>query len=302
MTTPSGSRSEPHLEGSDSRPEFRVALFGVAEKFQRTLEIVTRHAVHNPYNFRLAENRSASNFDIALVDMTVSGGPEVAGTLQKLLNGRPVIQLGRRHDESRGPDELTHQQFASQVIEALNRFVESNLAAQAGMGAATEPLLPNPLQPQSEPELDPTQVTAGRRPRALVVDDSPTVRRQLAVALGQMGMDTEAVASAQEALELLAMREYELVFADVVMPELDGYQLTRQIKRDRNLKGMPVIILTSRSSPFDLAKGALAGCSSYLVKPVALQSLRDTVSRQLARAMILRKRSAQIVPPALSRA
>jgi len=119
MTTPSGSRSEPHLEGSDSRPEFRVALFGVAEKFQRTLEIVTRHAVHNPYNFRLAENRSASNFDIALVDMTVSGGPEVAGTLQKLLNGRPVIQLGRRHDESRGPDELTHQQFASQVIEAL---------------------------------------------------------------------------------------------------------------------------------------------------------------------------------------
>ncbi|MEZ5657200.1 MAG: hypothetical protein R3E83_01300 [Burkholderiaceae bacterium] len=46
---------------------------------------------------------------------------------------------------------------------------------------------------------------------------------------------------------------------------------------------MPVIILTSRSSPFDLARGALAGCSSYLVKPVSLQSLRDTVHRQLQR-------------------
>ncbi len=279
-----------------------MALFGVAEKFQRMLEIVTRHAVHNPYSFRLAENRSASNFDIALVDMTVSGGPEVAGTLQKLLNGRPVIQMGRRQDKSRGEDKLTHQDFASRVIDALNEFVETNLAAQAGMRSVDAPLLPNLLQPDVEPELDPTQVVPGRKPRALVVDDSPTVRRQLAVALGQMGMDSEAVASAQEALELLAMREYELVFADVVMPEQDGYQLTRQIKRDRNLKGMPVIILTSRSSPFDLAKGALAGCSSYLVKPVSLQSLRDTVSRQLERAMILRKRSAQLVPAALTRA
>ncbi|MEZ5738798.1 MAG: response regulator [Burkholderiaceae bacterium] len=80
-----------------------------------------------------------------------------------------------------------------------------------------------------------------------------------------------------------------MVFADVMMPELDGYQLTREIKRDRTLKGLPVIILTSRSSPFDLARGALAGCSSYLVKPVSLQSLRDTVNRQLRKVVSGRK-------------
>ncbi|MGB7306330.1 MAG: response regulator [Burkholderiaceae bacterium] len=282
------------MTGDDKRPEFRVALFGVGEKFERMLEIVARHARHNRYRFRLSTDRSASSFDIALVDMTVPGGPEVARTLQKLLNGRPVIQLGRRQDEFRGRDSLTHDTFAGQVMQALNRFVEKNLAAQAGVVNRFSAAFGN-LGIDAEPALEESIVADSRRPRALIVDDSPTVRRQLAIALGQMGMDSEAVSSGQEALELLALREYELVFADVVMPEQDGYQLTRQIKRDKSLKGLPVIILTSRSSPFDLAKGALAGCSSYLVKPVSLQSLRDTVSRQLERAIAVRHRSVELI-------
>ena len=123
-----------------------------------------------------------------------------------------------------------------------------------------------------------------QRLRVLVVDDSPTVRRQLAVAMHRMGLDSEGVSSAREALDTLATRRYELVFVDVVMPEMDGYQLTREIKRNKILRPMPVVILTSRSSPFDLARGALAGCNSYLVKPVSLQSLRETVARQLHRS------------------
>jgi twitching motility two-component system response regulator PilG len=67
------------------------------------------------------------------------------------------------------------------------------------------------------------------------------------------------------------------------MPDMDGYRMTRLIKKNRSLRGMPVVILTSRSSPFDLARGALAGCNSYLVKPVTLQSLRDTVMKHLRR-------------------
>ena len=122
-----------------------------------------------------------------------------------------------------------------------------------------------------------------RRPRVLVVDDSPTVRRQLGAALGQMGLDFESAESAQQALERLAIRRFELVLADVVMPDMDGYRLTRAIRKNRALRGLPVVLLTSRSSPFDLARGALAGCSSYLVKPVTLQSLRDTVLKHLRR-------------------
>ena len=150
--------------------------------------------------------------------------------------------------------------------------------APSGVPAVPAPALPATRQ---TPLADNTPAT--RRPRVLVVDDSPTVRRQLAVALHRMGLDSEGVNSAREALETLAVRRYELVFVDVIMPEIDGYRLTREIKRNRLLKPMPVVILTSRSSPFDLARGALAGCDSYLVKPVSMQALRDTVARHLQR-------------------
>jgi twitching motility two-component system response regulator PilG len=96
-----------------------------------------------------------------------------------------------------------------------------------------------------------------------------------------MGLLSDGAASAHEGLEALARHRYELVLADVVMPGMDGYRFTKQIKRDRELRSIPVVILTSRSSPFDLVRGALAGCSSYLVKPVSLKSLRDTVARHL---------------------
>lgn len=292
---PEGAAAAP-----DKRPEFRVALFGVGETYQRMLEIVTRHARHNPYRFSLAANRNAAGFDIALVDMTVPGGPEISATLRKLFNGRPVVKVGRRGDVSRGADEVQHEAFAAQVLDALNAFVERNLSAQAGrlrpdakaMAAfadfAGESRLTDDGADSNAVKGEPDQ-PASRRPRALIVDDSPTVRHQLAVALHQMGMDCEAVTCAQEALAVLATREYEIVFADVVMPEIDGYQLTKSIKRNKSLRGLPVVILTSRSSPFDLAKGALAGCSSYLVKPVSLQSLRDTVKRQLKKAVGMRR-------------
>ncbi|MEZ5649633.1 MAG: response regulator [Burkholderiaceae bacterium] len=251
----------------DRRPEFRVALFGLTSQFQHVLEVVTRHARHNPYRFRVADNRAAHSFDIAVVDMTADGGPELALTLQRMLNGRPVVRVGRRSDSSRGRDDVVDKNFAREVLGALNAFVETHLGLPeraAGAAGAVTPVRP-------------------RKPRALIVDDSPTVRRQLAAALHQMGMSSESVGSAREALEQLQRSDYDLVFADVVMPGQDGYQLTREIKRTQSLKGVPVIILTSRSSPFDLARGALAGCSSYLVKPVSLQSLRDTVHRQLQR-------------------
>ena len=113
----------------------------------------------------------------------------------------------------------------------------------------------------------------------LVIDDSPTVRRQLLEALVPMGLDVEVANGGKEAARLLTIQRYDLIFVDVVMPDIDGYKLTRLIKKDKVMRNVPVVMLTSRSSPFDLLRGALAGCNSYLVKPVSLASLRQTVQR-----------------------
>ena len=269
--------------GGDSRPEFRVAMFGLAQKFQRLLEIVVKHAHHNQYRYVVAGSRGPGEYDIALVDMTAKGGHEVASTLRRLPQARPIVTVGRRNDSTRGRDDLLQTTFTMNVLKTLNLAVDQNLQrkmpqalAALGLAARTRGAFPEAGR-APVPQNDDT----GRPARALVVDDSPTVRRQLSLALSQMGIDCDAVASGEEALESLSRRRYELIFVDIVMPEMDGYRLTREIKRDRALRPIPVIILTSRSSPFDLARGALAGCSSYLVKPVTLQSLRNTVARHV---------------------
>lgn len=284
----------PGSAALDPRPRYRVANFGLGYKLQRLMEIVLRHARHNQYRFELAPSRGPGEYDIAMVDMTARGGPEVANTLRRLPQARPVVKVGRRNDEVRGHDDLLQSSFTMNLLATLNKVVEERLMTQAAARRQSAPPAPR-LRSIDRAATPPRAATDGdmqdtvtqlptRRPRVLVVDDSPTVRRQLAVAMHRMGLDSEGVSSAREALDTLATRRYELVFVDVVMPEMDGYQLTREIKRNKILRPMPVVILTSRSSPFDLARGALAGCNSYLVKPVSLQSLRETVARQLHRS------------------
>lgn len=289
----------------DDRPMFRVADFGLDQRLLSHADTVLRHARHNPYRYELASNRQPGGFDIAMVDMTAAGAPQALETLRShgaepapgIAPAVPaIVRVGRRADEQRGQDELPVSAFTHGLIPALNRAVEHSLLtwqgaavprAAAGVArasaASTRPPAGEP-QAWDDSESDDEDAPSARRPRVLVVDDSPTVRRQLAVALHRMGLDSEGVNSAREALETLAVRHYEMVFVDVVMPEMDGYRLTREIKRSRTLRPMPVVILTSRSSPFDLARGALAGCDSYLVKPVSMQSLRETVARHLHRA------------------
>ncbi|RPH61998.1 MAG: response regulator, partial [Burkholderiales bacterium] len=190
-------------ETTDARPEFRVAAFGLAARFQRLLEIVLRHARHNRYRYSLSQTRGPGEFDIALVDMTVIGGPEVASTLGRLLEGDAVLRVGRRADPDRPRDDLLQNAFVAQVLYALNGVVDSMISrrreADASVALAAGLIVPE----QGE----------HRRPRALIVDDSPTVRRQLSMALHQIGLDSEAVGSAREALDVLAMRRYELVLA-----------------------------------------------------------------------------------------
>jgi CheY-like chemotaxis protein len=258
---------------ADPRPQYRVAVFGLASRLHHLLEVVLRHARHNRYRYALSTTRGPGDFDVALVDMTSAGGVDAARTLEQIFDERAVLRVGRRCDPGRPRDDLLQSGFVGQVLYALNRVVDARRSRERAEREAAA--------------IDAGRIVAEdgvrRRPRALIVDDSPTVRRQLSLALNRIGLDGEAVSSADEALDVLAMRSYELMLADVVMPGLDGYQLTRTVRRDRGLRAMPVILLTSRSSPFDLARGALAGCNSYLVKPVSMQTLHETVHRQLRR-------------------
>ena len=160
-------------------------------------------------------------------------------------------------------------------------------AAHAGRAAPAEVARP-PEPASTQAPAAGRQGSAGidpglRRPRILVVDDSPTVRQQLGIAFTRMGFVCEMVPTGELALDRLAAARYDLVMVDVMIPDMDGYRLTREIRKGH--RGTPVVILSSRGSPFDHARGLLAGCKAYLAKPVPLRELEAAVLKALRKSV-----------------
>ncbi len=104
--------------------------------------------------------------------------------------------------------------------------------------------------------------------KALVVDDSLPIRRQMQIKLQSFVGRVDFAENGEQAVELLSTNSYDIVFLDVVLPGMDGYQVCRKIKHSKETKSTPVIMLTGKSSPFDRVRGKLAGCNTYLTKPV----------------------------------
>ncbi len=119
------------------------------------------------------------------------------------------------------------------------------------------------------------------RHRALVVDDSPTVRKQLVLELGSFNIQVDTAETGEEGLDKLKDYVYDIIFLDVVMPGMDGYQVCKTIRRIPQTKQTPVVMLTSKSSPFDKVRGSLAGCSSYLTKPVDYENFYQVLEEYL---------------------
>lgn len=110
-----------------------------------------------------------------------------------------------------------------------------------------------------------------RRPglnKALVVDVSLSVRRQMELEFGLYGAGVVQAATAEAALGETLNTAFDIIFMDVILPGLDGYTACRQIKKTAANKNTPLVLLTTRASPIDRMKGALAGCDAYLTKPI----------------------------------
>lgn len=114
----------------------------------------------------------------------------------------------------------------------------------------------------------------------LVVDDNATVRMFMKAKLAPFGFEVDYAETGEEAVGLTGSREYACVFLDVVLPGIDGYQVCKLIKSNKQaIKKTAVVMLTSRSSPFDKLRGSLAGCDEYLTKPLDENRLLETIAQ-----------------------
>ncbi len=118
--------------------------------------------------------------------------------------------------------------------------------------------------------------------KILVIDDSSTIRRSAEIFLIQGGYQVIVAEDGFDALAKIADHAPELIFCDILMPRLDGYQTCALIKKSPKFRDTPVIMLSSKDGLFDRARGRLVGSSDYLIKPFTKDSLLKTVQTQLA--------------------
>lgn len=120
-------------------------------------------------------------------------------------------------------------------------------------------------------------------PTALVVDDSATARAFVKATLTRAGLQVLEAGSGPEALSILGVQTVDVVISDVVMPDMDGYELVRRIRKDPRIGAMPVLLLTSRGDVADKIAGFEAGADDYMVKPFEPAELEVRVKALLAR-------------------
>src|SRR5690606_29107241 len=113
--------------------------------------------------------------------------------------------------------------------------------------------------------------------RVMVIDDSKTIRRTAETLLKREGAEVVTATDGFEALAKIADQKPQIIFVDIMMPRLDGYQTCALIKNNQMFKSSPVIMLSSRDGLFDKARGRIVGSEQYVTKPFTREELLDAI-------------------------
>lgn len=119
--------------------------------------------------------------------------------------------------------------------------------------------------------------------KVMVVDDSKTIRRTAETLLAGKGCQVLTATDGFEAMAKIADHQPNIIFVDIMMPRLDGYQVCALIKNNRRFRKTPVVMLSSKDGLFDRARGRIVGSSQYLTKPFTREELLEAVSQHAIR-------------------
>ncbi|KPK38659.1 MAG: pilus assembly protein PilG [Gammaproteobacteria bacterium SG8_47] len=117
--------------------------------------------------------------------------------------------------------------------------------------------------------------------KVMVIDDSKTIRRTAETLLKKAGCDVITATDGFEALSKVTDHHPNIIFVDIMMPRLDGYQTTALIKNNKTFKSTPVIMLSSKDGLFDKARGRIVGSEEYLTKPFTKDELLGAIRKHV---------------------
>lgn len=267
---------------------YSVALCGLTARDSRLLEIVINRASGGRHAFHADQAENAAQPRVAIID---ANSPLSTERYEELRQRHPGLVPVTISDHGMAGDSryrIERKSLFLQVMKVLEDLADHEFVGNKVTAHPAAATVAAAQSGRADAAIE-SAFVAGKagEPQpltALVVDDSLTVREQMRQALQRLGIACDQADSAEAAMRLLEQHSYNLAFLDVVMPGTDGYELCRKIKHNTYLRLMPVLMLTSRSSPFDRARGALSGCDSYLIKPITWDTFSQAVDKALMKS------------------
>jgi len=272
-----------------------VALLGFETADEEKLKRVLQMERPDGRKYMAVSRSDKIQGDILLVNYDNPGAQEEK---DRILSSYPQAQVVA---SSRGPlqDAPAHHirgmLIAARVLAVLDqvRVPKPIEPALAGLPTSDDESLsrqvsPHDIMPKAESGLSETPTSpslsghAGYR--VLVVDDSAAIQKSLELNLAtlpQIGA-VEFADSGEAALAKAETSQYDLIFLDVMMPGIDGYETCTQLRKKAQYKKTPIIMVSGKTSPLDEVKGVMAGCTTYLTKPVQAEAFQKLGARVLA--------------------
>tara|TARA_R110002049_G_scaffold152106_2_gene315974 strand:- start:4094 stop:4939 length:846 start_codon:yes stop_codon:yes gene_type:complete len=275
---------------------FVIGAYGIDTKDMLVLERIFKITQGRTRSYRIQDNEAGDKIDIAMVNISNREAIKQWGNEHLDSNGQPLcppLLVGKVKPKNDRFRFTPLPFFATRVLKSLDEITVEDLkfTPEITIDDSDREELPANDSGATAVGMSQQKVlsmvekgSAGKdsnKRAVLVVDDSLPVRQALEMKLTLMDYQVQLATNGQQAMDLIDENYYDSIFLDVVMPGVDGYEVCKKVKRNKKTKHIPVIMLTSKSSPFDKVKGKLAGCDSYLTKPVEHEEFQKVVSGYL---------------------
>lgn len=266
--------------------QLTIALCGLSARNARVLSYVINSTRIDGDALRVVGQETGERVQIAVVD---AASPEGIASYRVLRDTNPElvsITISEQGQAGDSPYKIESRSLFLKIIGTLTDLIkhehgEKKRWLPADVVIKDRRTTQIEVMAGSHAVATSDEVLSGGELYALVVDDSLAVREQLSGALRRMGINSQSAEHAEMALSMIEQCRFDIVFLDVVMPGSDGYELCRTIRRNPHARSMPVLMLTSRSSPFDRARGMLAGCDHYMIKPITWETFSRVIDKAL---------------------
>lgn len=263
--------------------KFEIYPIGISDEDKKTLQRIFRLSAGSVRQYLFTDDMESSSSKLILVNSDDRNS--VAYWCKYFLSADkkpelPTVFAGRRLVKGDHIYNLRLPFVATQVLSVLDAITvkELNFIPELKVG---EILDETSLSQSMLENIVDSGLTDKRLFTALVVDDSQPVRKQLEIELKMLGAKVQLSESGEQAIELCRENKYDIIFLDVMMPGIDGFEVCKHLKKNQYSKNTPVIMLTGKSSPISKVMGSLSGCDSYLTKPLEREQFHNVTGKYL---------------------